>query len=252
MKNIKKWRKDGAMSPAKQSMSTGQKQDGIISSKQTSMNQKKDTQSQTPSTLYRDIHEIPLINFARALCDKEYYYLYKEPSERNEGVEAAKMEQLINEYNQAMGGDYSALKRLKEIYLLLGNISILQASYSLIECGYQGEYIKALADIGVKLTGDKEKDLFKVKSTHSRLTREYKKLAEKVYKEKEINKEDNTPTIDSFNEILSVMGTHYKQIFPIAIPVGQFCSNYRRMVKEIQIMNSKSLNIKSNGSRRHR
>lgn len=250
MKNIKKWRKAGRMSPAKQSMFTGQKQDSTSSSKQTSTNQKKDTPSQTPSNLYRDIHEIPLINFARALCDKEYSYLYKEPSGRNEAVEASKMEQLINEYNQAMGGDSTGKLRLRELHCSLADLSILQASYVLVECNHKGDYLKALAEIGIKITGDKEKDLFKIKATHSRVSRELKKITEKVYKDTDNN--NDTPTMETFTEILSMMGAHFKQVIPFDIPVSIFCANFRRMIKEIKVLNTKQSNFKNNGSGRHR
>lgn len=249
MKNIKKWRKAGVMSPAKQFMSTGQKRDNTGSSKQTSTNKKKAIPSQIPSALYRDIHEIPLINFARALCDKEYSYLYKEPSERNEAVEASKMEQLINEYNQAMGGDSTGKLRLRELHCSLADLSILQASYVLVECNHKGDYIKALAEIGIKITGDKEKDLFKIKATHSRVSRELKKITEKVYKGSESNE---SPTMETFTEILSMMGTHFKQVISFDIPVSIFCANFRRMIKEIKVLNTKQSNFKNNGSGRHR
>ena len=190
------------------------------------------------SKYWSNLDEMPLYNFVKCLCDKDYSYLYKvkPPRKRIEVYEQIYFANLIFDYNNILSDGNASLKELITHSILLSNIRILESClFSFPDISNTEN--EALRKIGVKLTGN-QKDILLILSKKDNLIRKYKDLQRKNAPE-EVNS-------NQFVKTLSVISTHFKMHLNIYdITVSGYCNYYLQYVQEMKLIK------KAHGNRKY-
>lgn len=214
------------------------------------------TTGANPSRWYRNIDEMPLAAFVDVLCDGNLSSLYKgsPPENRDHTLERRHFEQLHTEYTRRMlGDDVSVYENLKRMAIALSSIRILEAAVMLAKDGgiTDPECVRILRSNGVRLTGDRERDVLMLSSALGKAIRKYREAKEKY--EAQIEKGGRQDR-EYFMSMLAGLSSHFKFAIPfLTTTTGEFCALYRRMKAEVKEMRGRQAQQrKQNDLRRQR
>ena len=211
------------------------------------------TTGANPSRWYRNIDEMPLAAFVDVLCDGDLSSLYKgsPPENRDHTLERRHFEQLHTEYTRRMlGDDVSVYENLKRMAIALSSIRILEAAVMLAKDGgiTDPECVRILRSNGVRLTGDRERDVLVLSSLHGKAVRRYGEAKEKYEAQlAQGGRQDR----EHFMTVMASMSSHFKFAIPfLTTTVGEFCGLYRRMRDEIRETRARQAHQQNNPGRR--
>ena len=194
---------------------------------------RKKTKTESVS-MYKDISEIPLYNFLKALCEDDLSYLYKEPPKmRNAEKEVEIFEELVLQYTEASEDNAIPYENIKKIAVLMAKIRICEAAFGLVD-KIPDKVSGVLKSIGLRLTKDMQKNVLIIQGKLSGFMREYSNLIDKADKN---DKSDKKPTINQYIDILTAISTHFKIHLDVhTVTLASFCSYYKSLTRDLVSM----------------
>lgn len=177
-------------------------------------------------------NEIKLYNFIECLVNKDYTYLYKDKiKKRNEIAEQLHFESLLLQFTESTG-DISDFQTIIDFYNTLAKIRILEASGNII-FNLSPETKRILKRIGIKLTGDYERDMLQIAGKLATLNRTITELGEKLETSK--SNAEKTMSFEYFSGcILSINITLKINCSLQTISLREFCTYYKRTKEAIE------------------
>ena len=138
------------------------------------------------SKQFYKFNEFPLYNFIECLVNKDYAYLYKvNPKKRYELIEAKYFEDIILEYSEKISGNMCEFQDIIDYYSILSKIRILEGAIGILT-NLSDESKIILKRMGIKLTGDIERDYLLITGKLSTFTRKIEELSNKLEKQKNL------------------------------------------------------------------
>lgn len=185
------------------------------------------------SKQFYKFNEFPLYNFIECLVNKEFTYLYKTtPKKRYELIEAKYFEGIVLEFSEAMSGNIYEFQNIIDYYSILSKIRILEGASGIIT-NLSDESKAVLKRMGIKITGDVERDYLLITGKLSTFTRRIEELSEKLEKQK--NDSEKTLSFKYFEDVLSAMSSFFKYHIDIRnITLSSFCSYYHSFKKQVE------------------
>jgi len=155
------------------------------------------------SKQFYKFNEFPLYNFIECFVNKDYAYLYKiTPKKRYELIEAKYFENIILENSEKISGNMCEYQDIIDYYSILSKIRILEGASGIIT-NLSDESKAVLKRIGIKITGDVERDYLLITGKLSTFTRRIEELSNKLEKQK--NESSKMRSFEYFTEsVLSI------------------------------------------------
>lgn len=185
------------------------------------------------SKQFYKFNEFPLYNFIECLVNKDYAYLYKKnPKKRYELIEAKYFEDIILEYSEKINGNMGEFQDIIDYYSILSKIRILEGASGILT-NLSNESKAVLKRMGIKLTGDIERDYLLITGKLSTFTRKIEELTDRLEKQK--NESEKTLSFKYFEDILASISSFFKYHIDMRnITLSSFCSYYNSFKKQVE------------------
>jgi hypothetical protein len=184
---------------------------------------------------YQNINEMPLMNFALCLIERDFKYIYKtETKKQNIIYETEHFSTLLQEFNKSFNnGNERIYDDIIKYNILITKIRVLESCLAFLFGDFSDEIKKVLKGYGIKIIGDAQKDFMTIEGKKNSFIREFNKIKEQL-EEKE-NESKLMLSLDFFENALSAIRIHYNTFIDMrTITVAAFCSYYNALKIEVE------------------